>query len=155
MFTILKLTRFFTNPNPIYIKAVNRVINYLRSTWTLGLKFGGGDKLEITLNTSFTNNTIDRKSSQGYTIQLFGGFITWKINKQDTVIILIIKTELLGLLQTTRKALYLSKLLKELNVTLDNKKVKIQYNDSQTIYLINSELAVFFIKLQHVNIYNY
>ena len=54
-----------------------------------------------------------------------------------------------------KEALYLSRLLKELSVILDSDKVRIQCDNSQTIRLINSELAVLFIKLRHVNIHNY
>ena len=61
-FIILRLTRFFINLTPIYIKAINKVINYLQSTRTLRLKFGGGNKLKITINVLFTNNIINRKS---------------------------------------------------------------------------------------------
>ena len=74
-FIILKLLHFLINPNPTYIQMVNKIINYLLSTRTLKLKFGGGDKLKIVINTSFTNNTNNRKSSQGYTIRLFKGLI--------------------------------------------------------------------------------
>ena len=80
-FTTLRLARFLTNPSPTHIKAANRVINYLWSTWTLGLKFEEGNELEITLNVLFTNNTINRKSSQGYAMRLFGGLIMWKVSK--------------------------------------------------------------------------
>ena len=38
---------------------------------------------------------------------------------------LIIKAELLGFSQTTREALYLSRLFKELSVTLNKEKVRI------------------------------
>ena len=58
-------------------------------------------------------------------MRLFGGLITWKINKQNMVTILIIEAELLGLSQITREALYLNKLFKELSVILDNEKVRI------------------------------
>ena len=75
-FTTSRLARFLTNPSPTHIKTVNRVINYLRSIKTLRLKFGGGDELEIVLNALFTNNIINRKSLQGYTIRLFRGLIT-------------------------------------------------------------------------------
>ena len=63
IFAILKLLRFFTNPSPIYVQMVNKVINYLLSTRTLKLKFGGGDKLKIITDASFTDNISDRKSS--------------------------------------------------------------------------------------------
>ena len=57
-------------------------------------------------------------------MRLFRGLIIWKVNKQNTVTISIIKTELLGLSQTTREALYLSRLLKKLGLILDKEKVR-------------------------------
>ena len=41
---------------------VNKVINYLLGICTLGFKFGGGDKLEIIMDTSFMDDINDRKS---------------------------------------------------------------------------------------------
>ena len=75
IFVILKLLRFLTNLNLIYIQVVNKVINYLLGTCILKFKFGGRDKLEIITNAFFTNDISDRKSSQGYTIRLFRGLI--------------------------------------------------------------------------------
>ena len=75
IFAILKLLHFLTNPNPIYIQAVNKVINYLLGIRILRFKFGGGDELEIITDTSFTNNISNRKSSQEYTMYLFRGLI--------------------------------------------------------------------------------
>ena len=59
IFAILKLLRFLTNPSPIYMQAVNNIINYLLGIYILGFKFGGGDKLKIIINTSFTDNIND------------------------------------------------------------------------------------------------
>ena len=56
IFAILKLLRFFINPNPIYIQVVNKIINYSLGICILGFKFGGGDKLGIIMNVSFANN---------------------------------------------------------------------------------------------------
>ena len=41
---------------------VNKVINYLLNTRILKFKFGGGDKLKIITDTSFTNNINNQKS---------------------------------------------------------------------------------------------
>ena len=76
IFIILKLLRFFTNPSPTYMQAVNKVINYLLGTCTLGFKFGGGDKLKIVTDASFADDISDQKSLQGYTMRLFRGLIT-------------------------------------------------------------------------------
>ena len=154
-FATSKLSRFLTNPSPTHVQAANRVISYLLGTRTLGLKFGGGDELEIATDASFADDTSDRKSSQGYAMRLFGGLVAWKANKQNTVTTSTTEAELLGLSQTTREALYLSRLLKELGVTLDREKVRIQCDNIQTIRLVNSELAVLSTRLRHVDIHNH
>ena len=56
IFAILKLLHFFTNPSPMYIQIINKIINYLLGIYTLKLKFGGGDKLKIVTDTFFTDN---------------------------------------------------------------------------------------------------
>ena len=49
-------------------------------------------------NMSFTNNMLNRKSSQDYIMLLFEGAIAWKANKQNTIIMLSTEAELLALL---------------------------------------------------------
>ncbi|KAI0603828.1 hypothetical protein TUN205_11930, partial [Pyrenophora tritici-repentis] len=48
------------------------------STESLALELGRGDGLEVASDASFADNTLDRKSSQGYAIKLFGGLIAWR-----------------------------------------------------------------------------
>ena len=50
-------------------------------------------------NALFADNFVDRKSLQKYIMKLFGGPITWRANKQDTVTTLSIEAELLALSQ--------------------------------------------------------
>ena len=80
----------------------------------------------ITSNASFADNLINCKSSQAYVIRLFGGTIGWQANKQDTVTTSIIEAELLALAQASKEALYVSRLVKELGVSLDDKRITIQ-----------------------------
>ena len=97
-FTVSRLARFLINPGPLYHKITNKVISYLASIKDLTLYFGGFNNLEVVNNASFADNTLDRKSSQAFIIKLFKGLISWRINKQDIVIIFTTKTELLTLL---------------------------------------------------------
>src|SRR6266702_8737735 len=53
-------------------------------------------------NASFADNSVDRKSSQGYIMKLFGGPIAWRANKQDTVTTSSTEAELLALSQTAK-----------------------------------------------------
>ncbi|KAK1911248.1 hypothetical protein P3342_011850 [Pyrenophora teres f. teres] len=67
----------------------------LHLTRTLGLQFGGNDDLVVASDASFADNTVDRKSSQGFILKLFGGAIAWRANKQDTVTTSTTEAELL------------------------------------------------------------
>ena len=62
-FTVSRLTRFLINPGPLHHKATNKVINYLINIKNLTLYFGGFNKLEVTNNALFANNTLNQKSS--------------------------------------------------------------------------------------------
>jgi hypothetical protein len=87
----------------------------------------------VTSDASFADNTLDRKSSQGYTIKLFGGLIAWRASKQDTVTTLTTKAELLALSQVAKEAMFTSQLLKELGVHLSESPITIQCDNTQTI----------------------
>ena len=70
---------------------------YLHATKTKALQLGQGTGLEVASDASFADNTMDRKSSQGYVIKLFGGLVAWRASKQDTVTTSTTKAELLAL----------------------------------------------------------
>ena len=62
--------------------------------------------------------SIDRKSSQGYIMTLFGGAIGWRANKQNTVTTSSTEAELLALSQTAKEAIFMSRLFKALSLEL-------------------------------------
>ena len=69
------LSKFITNPSDKHIKAINQTILYLYATRFLTIEFSAksDDILFIASDTSFTDDTDTRHSSQGYIITLFGG----------------------------------------------------------------------------------
>lgn len=155
-FATSRLSRYLTNPGPKHHEAVNRVILYLKGTSHLGLKFGGEDDFRPSSDASFADNTLDRKSSQAYAMKLFGGMIGWRANKQPTVTTSTTEAELLALSQTARESMYVSRLISELGVTLDNNnKIVIECDNTQTIRLVTAEIATLKTSLRHVDIHNH
>ena len=65
------------------------------------------------IDTVTGDNTVDRKSSQGYITILSRGAIGSQANKQDTVT--ISEAELLSLSQTAKEAIFISWLFKALS----------------------------------------
>jgi hypothetical protein len=103
---------------------------------------------------SFADNTIDRKSSQGYIMKLFGGPIAWRANKQDTVTTSSTEAELLALSQTAKETIYLSRLMKALSLELDEP-LTIECDNRQTIRLLVQESMKLQTKLRHVDIHSH
>ncbi|EAQ84333.1 hypothetical protein CHGG_08347 [Chaetomium globosum CBS 148.51] len=154
-FAVSRLARFTTNPGLAHQKAADRVLLYLKHTSTLALQFGGADDLRIASDASFADNSLNRKSSQGYAMKLFGGLIAWRANKQDTVTTSTTEAELLALSQAAKEGLFVSRLLKELGVTLDLQRLVIEVDNTQTIRLVTEEIAKLKTNLRHVDIHNH
>ena len=75
-------------------------------------------------------------------MKLFGGVIGWRASKQETVTTSTTEAELLALSQAAKEALFVSRLIKELKIKLDNNHIQIKYNNTQTICLMTEEIAV-------------
>ncbi|KAJ8131105.1 hypothetical protein O1611_g2520 [Lasiodiplodia mahajangana] len=139
-FPASRLSRFNLNPSPEHHREADRTLDYLLQTQYYALEFGGGDDLIVASDSSFADNTIDRKSSQAYVMKLFGGVIGWRANKQDTVTTSTTEAELLALAQAAKEAMFVSRLIKELGVTLDSQQIALQCDNQQTIGLLKKEL---------------
>jgi len=154
-FATSRLARFMMNPSPEHQAAADRVLLYLHRTRALALQYGGEDELLVASDASFADNSLDRKSSQAYTMKLFGGLIGWRANKQDTVTTSTTEAELLALSQAAKESLFVSRLLAELSVRFEDKRIRIQCDNLQTIRLVTAEVALLQTKLRHVDIHNH
>jgi hypothetical protein len=154
-FATSRLARFLTNPGPDHQDAADRVLLYLQSKGTYALQFGGEDFLVVASDASFADNTLDRKSSQGLIIKLFGGPIAWRANKQDTVTTSTTEAELLALAQAVKEAMFLVRLFTEVGLKLGDSVIKIQCDNKQTIRLVTEKTSQLTTKLRHVDIHNH
>ncbi|KAL9561366.1 hypothetical protein ACKAV7_014721 [Fusarium commune] len=154
-FAASRLARFLVNPGQEHQDAADRVIHYLSHTRHRALRFGGPGGLTVASDASFADNTLDRKSSQAYTIRLFDGLIGWRASKQNTVTTSTTEAELLALAQAAKESLYVSRLLKELTVQMDDPTIRIDCDNTQTINLVTAEIVTLKTKLRHVDIHNH
>lgn len=154
-FAAARLARFNANPGPEHHVAADQVLLYLGATKTLALQFGGADTFTVASDASFADNTMDRKSSQAYVMQLFGGTIGWRSNKQSTVTTSTTEAELLALAQAAKESMFISRLVRELGIQLDEQLIRIQCDNQQTIQLVNKDVNKLQTKLRHVDIHNH
>ena len=154
-FATSRIARFLSNPSAEHHIAADRILLYLAATKSRALQLGGGDHLQVASDASFADNTLDRKSSQGYAIKLFNGLIAWRASKQDTVTTSTTEAELLALSQVAKEAIFISRLLRELQVKLSQSTITIQCDNKQTIRLVTEEISKLQTKLRHVDIHNH
>jgi hypothetical protein len=156
-FAASRLSRFNQRPGQIHQAAADRVIQYLYRTKHLCIQYGNqstATSLVCASDASFADNTIDRKSSQGYIMKLFGGPVAWRANKQDTVTTSSTEAELLAISQTAKEVIYLSRLMKALSLELDEP-LTIECDNLQTIRLLVEESMKLQTKLRHVDIHSH
>jgi hypothetical protein len=155
-FAAARLSRHNCRPGRIHQEAADRVIRYLYRTRFQCIRYGHESEATSYVcasDASFADNTIDRKSSQGYVLKLFGGPVAWRANKQDTVTTSSTEAELLALSQTAKESIYLSRLLTALSLELDEP-LAIECDNRQTIRLL-AESAKLQTKLRHVDIHSH
>ena len=100
---------------------VNWCIRYLFGTRFLGIIYRKElteTQLMIASDASYADDPETRRSSQGYTISLFGGLIAWKATRQTTVTTSTTEAELKGVSETAKEALALKRLFAELQLEL-------------------------------------
>ena len=162
-FAVSRLARFNQNPSQEHERATDRVIQYLYSTRSRAICFGGDSKgreengarsFICASDASFADNSVDRKSSQGYIMTLFGGPIAWRTNKQDTVTTSSTEAELLALSQTAKEDIFISRLFEVMTLRLHEPFI-IDCDNTQSLRLIKEDSAKLITKLRHVDIHQH
>jgi hypothetical protein len=161
-FAASQMSHFLQNPSQIHLSAINWTIRYLFATRFLAIEYrarsetssvASQDALVIASDTSFADDVETRRSSQGYTIQLFGGLIAWRAARQDTVTTSTTEAELLGLANVGKETVALQRLLKDIQLDL-GEPWRIFCDNQQTIRLVVQEGGRVATKLRHVDIHN-
>ena len=128
-FIVSRLSRYYYNPSLEYQRAANKVLYYFFITIDLALFFKKEDTLRIILNSSFINNSLNRKSFQGFTIKFFSGIIYQGATKQIIIATSTIEAELLTLTNVIKESLFVIKFIKGLTVYLINSIPTLNYNN--------------------------
>jgi hypothetical protein len=151
-----KLAEFLTNPGPRHLDAIDRVIGYLYRTRYYALTYQARDHQQafsIASDASFGDNS-DRKSTEGFLAQLFGGPIDWKASKQRTVTTSTTEAELLALSEAGKSVFWWKRLFESVGFDPEHN-VSIACDNKQTIDLLIKPEPQLRTKLRHVDIHHH
>ena len=155
-FTAAKLSEFLQNPSPQHQGAINRALTYLNGTKTLAIEYSKrSDKVFLgASDASFADDSVTRRSTEGYLFQLFGGCIDWRSIKQRTVTTSSTEAELLALSHGAKEVSWWKRCFK--GITFEpGTDLSIQCDNQQTIRLLIQDTLRLVTKLRHVDIHNH
>jgi hypothetical protein len=157
-FAAARLARHNHNPSHEAQVQANRLINYLKCTRSWVIEYDGfkvdDAQWQIFSDASHADDTLDRKSSQGYVFIMCGGPVAWKASKQSTVTTSSTEAELLALSETARETIFLARILRSLDKSFEQPPI-IHCDNQMTMRLLKEETAILNTRLRHVDIHNH
>lgn len=87
-YSVNYLSRYQSCYNQTHYKYAMRILKYLYNTKDLKLTYYdkvNSEILDCMVDSDFAGDNIDRKSTTGFIVRLFGNLIFWKTRKQNTV----------------------------------------------------------------------
>jgi Reverse transcriptase (RNA-dependent DNA polymerase) len=154
---VSKLSQFLRNPSPAHLAASNRVISYLYQTRNLAIEYTGQATEPIfscSSDAAFADDSLTRRSSDGYLFQLYGGAIDWRAGKQRTVTTSSTEAELLSLSFTAREVMWWKRFFAAIRFDSEQD-VSIACDNIQTIRILTKEAPKLDSKLRHIDIHQH
>lgn len=115
-FAVSMASRHMSNPNDTHMKAVRRVLQYLKSTPGMGLYFkkNSNKGIEVYTDSDWAGCTSDRKSTSGYCSFVWGNMVTWRRKKRSVVARSSAEAELRAMAHGICEGIWLKRMLEEL-----------------------------------------
>ena len=154
-YAVNSVAKYCVKPNINHWCAVKRIFRYLKGTINLGISYERNKIKDCSgySDADWAGDNSDRKSTSGYCFSLNSGLISWRSNKQSCVALSTAEAELVALSSAAQEAVWLQKLLIELNYA-DEKPILLFEDNQSTICLAKSNKS--HSKSKHMDIkYNF
>ncbi|RFU31063.1 hypothetical protein B7463_g5291, partial [Scytalidium lignicola] len=126
-FPVSRLSQFLQNPSPQHLKLVKQVFQYLQGTQDVGITFGGDGNENLDFygfsDSDYGGCLETRRSTIGYLFFLGGGPISWRCQRLPCVTLSTTEAEYCALSEASREAIWLARLLSELQVNVSSSKI--------------------------------
>ena len=111
------VSRFMHQPHTHHMRAVMRILRYLKGTSSKGIFYRKNGHLDLLAYTdaNWAADRDDRKSTSRYFTLVGGNLITWKSKKQKVVSLSSAEAEFRGIAKGITEIIWIKKLLSELH----------------------------------------
>jgi hypothetical protein len=112
------VSRFMQEPHELHWKVAKRILRYVQGTITFGIHYAIDTTLDLIGFTDFNwaGDSIDHKSTSGYSLSLGSRPICWSSKKQAAIALYSSEVEYKGVFNITIQAIWLQHFLTELGI---------------------------------------
>ena len=117
-FSVGLCARFQANPKESHLKAVKRIIRYIKGTYNLGLfySFDTNDILVGYCDADWAGNIDDRKSTSGGCFYVGNNLVSWSSKKQNSVSLSSSEAEYIAAGSACTQLLWMKQILKDYEI---------------------------------------
>ena len=137
--TVNDLSRYQNSCNQKYWKYALRILKYLYLTKDLNMNYKRNvncETIDCYVDADWAGDNVDRKSTSGYVINVFGNVIDWKSRKQTTVAKASTYAEYVALSEAVSNVKFVLEFMKNFNGKLSDP-VKIFEDNTGAINIAN------------------
>ena len=152
-FTVGSLAKFMQQPTTAHWNAAMGVLRYLRSTKDHGVCFGGNrDEREFVgyCDADYAGDLDTRRSTTAYVFIYNGGAVSWSSRRQQTVAVSTTEAEYMAASAAVREALWLKKLLGDLDIVNVNNPIMIMSDNQGAIKLLHNPITS--VRSKHIDV---
>jgi hypothetical protein len=110
------VSQFMQTPRKPHLDVVRRILRYIKHTLQCGIFYEAKSQLQVHgyMNADWTNNVLDRRSTNGFMFSFGSGAVSWSSKKQPTIALSNTKAEYRGAAIVACEIVWLQKLLSDL-----------------------------------------
>jgi hypothetical protein len=122
MFSVCMCARFQSNPKKAHLRAIKRILRYLKHTPSIGLWYPKGATSDLIgySDSDYAGYKIDRKSTSGGCHLLGRSLVSWTSKKKNSVALSTIEAEYIIAGACCTHILYMKQTLLDYGVVLEN-----------------------------------
>lgn len=150
MFAVCLCARFQSDPKESHLKAVKRIIRYIKGTITLGLFYPKDNSFTLTAycDADFGGCKTDRKSTSGTCFLLGSSLVAWSCKKQNSIALSTTEAEYMAASNACTQILWMKQTLSDYDIALET--VALKCDNKSAICL--SKNSVLHSRSKHIDV---
>ncbi|XP_058762245.1 secreted RxLR effector protein 161-like [Vicia villosa] len=119
MFSVCMCARYISCPKELHLKAVKRILRYLRGTFKYGLWYSKGSDCSLVGYSDFVGCKSDRKSTSGTCHVFSKSLVSWHSKKQDSIALSTVGEEYVVVGSCCAQILWIKQQLLDFDIKLE------------------------------------